>query len=69
MTSETATTPREMAGQMEQIFGNRTGFQLWQLSRLCRNSKARRFDVTFYDRKPILEVTLDKGYVRDYALH
>jgi hypothetical protein len=64
MRPETTMTVGEMAGRLTQIFGDRAGHLFWQLTWYAEHPHAR-FDVTFYDREPILEVTLGKDYARD----
>jgi hypothetical protein len=46
--------------RVTEIFGTRDEFLLWQLAHYARTGQT--FDVTFFDREPILEVTLDQAF-------
>jgi hypothetical protein len=60
----TTMTPREMVDRFTHVFGDRASHLVWQLSWHAEHPHVR-FDVTFYDREPILEVTLGGDYARD----
>ena len=49
--------------RIEEIVGNRIENLFWQLHWFAEHPFTR-FDVTFYKREPILEVTLNKSYTR-----
>jgi len=57
---------RGHAGRPRQIFGSREQHLLWQLSWYAEHEDVT-FDVTFYSREPILEVTLDKDFTRKFV--
>jgi hypothetical protein len=46
--------------RMMEMFGSREGHLLWQLEQAARTGDP--FDVTFYNREPILDVTLDSRF-------
>jgi hypothetical protein len=52
---------QEALRRMEDIFGSRLNHMLWQLAHYAEHEQAA-FDVTFYGREPLLEVTLDKEF-------
>jgi hypothetical protein len=54
-----AQDPKIAAGcrRLDEIFGSRFGHLLWQLTHYARTGQS--FDAVFFDREPILDVTLD----------
>jgi hypothetical protein len=63
MSLGTTMTPNEMVGRLTRIFGGRASHLVWQLTWYAEHPHAR-FDITFFDREPIFEVTLSKDYAR-----
>jgi hypothetical protein len=57
-----ARDPEIAAGmqRVSEIFGTRQEFLLWQLMHYATSGQT--FDATFFDREPILEVTLDQAF-------
>jgi hypothetical protein len=51
--------------RMQEIFGSREGHLLWQLRHYA--GTMQMFDATFYDREPILSVTLSHSWARDFC--
>jgi hypothetical protein len=51
--------------RMTEIFGNRMGMLVWELQHHARTMQA--FDVTFYEREPILDVTLSDAWARGFC--
>jgi len=60
-----ATPHVEALQRMRQVFGSREQHLLWQLSWYAEHENVT-FDATFYDREPILEVTLDRDFAREF---
>jgi hypothetical protein len=56
----------EALSRCEEIFGSRFEHLLWQIEWYAEHTQ-QRFDVTFYDREPLLEVTLAKDFAKDFA--
>jgi hypothetical protein len=54
-----------MHRRMIEIFGSRQGHLLWQLEHYAKTMQ--RFDVTFYNREPLLDVTLGRDFARKYT--
>ena len=50
--------------QMNKLFPSREHHLLWQLEHYAET--LQHFDATFYDREPILDVTLNKGFARNF---
>jgi hypothetical protein len=50
--------------RMQTIFGSRIEHLLWQLMHYATTGQT--FDATFYDREPILEVTLDQAFAHEF---
>jgi hypothetical protein len=57
-------TPQEMVERLTQTFGDRPSFQFWKLTWYAEHPHTQ-FDATFYNRAPVLNVTLDKNYARN----
>ena len=51
--------------RMTEVFGDRMGMLVWELHHYARAMQA--FDVTFYEREPILNVTLNKTWARSFC--
>jgi hypothetical protein len=51
--------------RVQEIFGSREDHLLWQLRHYAETMQA--FDATFYDREPILNVTLSDSWARDFC--
>jgi hypothetical protein len=56
---------RRMHQRMTEVFGDRAGMLVWELHHHAQTMQA--FDVTFYDREPILNVTLNDSWARDFC--
>jgi hypothetical protein len=50
--------------RMTEIFGSRDKHLLWHLVHYARTSQ--KFDATFYDREPLLDVALDKWWSNEF---
>jgi hypothetical protein len=57
-------TPAELFNLWQRKFGSRESHLFWQLTWYAEHPHAQ-VDVTFGNREPILEVTLDKRYARN----
>jgi hypothetical protein len=55
----------EALSHYEKIFGSRFEFLLFQIGFYAEHPH-QRFDVTFYDREPLLEVALTKDFARKW---
>jgi hypothetical protein len=55
----------EALSRCEEIFGSRFEHLLWQIGWYVEHAH-QRFDVTFYDREPLLEVTLAKDFAHEW---
>jgi hypothetical protein len=51
--------------ELDKIFGSRFDHLMSQLKHYARTLQS--FDVTFYNREPILDVTLDKGFTAEFS--
>jgi hypothetical protein len=51
--------------RMEEVFGSRLEHLIWQLTFYAVHPEAQ-FDITFYDREPILGASLDAKYARAF---
>jgi hypothetical protein len=51
---------KEALKKMEEVFGSREEHLFWMVLHYAERGQA--FDATFYDREPLLEVTLSQGF-------
>jgi hypothetical protein len=51
---------------MHRIWGDRVDYVLWHLHWYAVHYNTA-FDVTFHDREPLLEVTLDRSYAQEFC--
>jgi hypothetical protein len=65
MTINTESVRRHAHQRMAEIFGDRIGMLVWELHHYARTMQM--FDATFYDRGPILNVTLADHWAREFC--
>jgi len=57
----------EARAAFQHDFQTREAFLLWQIGWYCTHDQTR-FDVTFYDREPLLAVTFDHQWAKQFRL-
>src|SRR5215471_19271442 len=55
----------EARQQMDEVFPSRIGHLMWQLAFCAQRGQA--FDLTFYDREPMLEIMVTPAFARQIA--